>query len=198
MQEMQRNFTDFKAALGSPRPKSCRSRALHGRFLARRTPGLITGAVQKLRCRGKIKHGPGPELEQWPGWRPAEAMGARELALRISIPHGAGPPSLEPPDPDGADRDGVRGGRARAQGPSPHPRAAPPSSAPSAGGPPHAPDAPRTWFPPVSELSLWGAAPNRPGVCLFFSEILRGAPHARRGQCVNSVPRPKIGLNGQN
>ena len=63
------------------------------------------------------------------GLAPAEAMGARELALRISYPHGAGPPSLEPPHPDRAAREAS--GEA-----APGPRAPPaPSSRPAKLGP---------------------------------------------------------------
>ena len=53
---------------------------------------------------------------------------------------------------------------------------------------------PRTWFPPVSERSP-GAAPNRPGFVCFFSETFEDAPDARRGQCVNSVPRRLSGAH---
>ena len=127
------------------------------------------------------------------GLAPAEAMGVREPAPRISYPHGAGPPSLEPPHPGGHSWPwDLRGGRARAQGPpTPHPRAAPPSSAPSAGSPSHPPEAPRTWFPPA--LTFAWSRPKSPGVCLFFSETFEDAPDARRVRCVNSVPRRMSG-----
>jgi hypothetical protein len=100
-------------------------------------PDSLLGAVQKLRHAGaKSNTGPGPgRARAMAGLAPAEAMGAREPALRISYPNGAGPPGLEPPPPDRAGRGTFRGGRARAQGPSSHPRAAPPASAPSAGSP---------------------------------------------------------------